>query len=101
MEGQPVNSVNRRSNHPDGGGIGHFKPNAEKGVDLQGDMVAEVTEGTDLALILRNRGRDGLLCFSVDELAEIKCPMRCCWLEIYNIRLEGLLLEISNLNHSH
>lgn len=55
---------------------GDTQANAEEGVELEGESVAQVAEGADLRLLVgRNGGRDGLLRLAVDEFAKVKRPI--------------------------
>jgi hypothetical protein len=61
------------------GGVGTcFEANAEQGVELEREVVAEVAEGADLRLIRCDGGWDGLLGFAVDELAKVECSDNEC-----------------------
>jgi hypothetical protein len=51
---------------------GHLEADAEQGVELEGEVVAEVAEGADTGLVGGDGGGDGLLGFVVDELAEVE-----------------------------
>ncbi len=52
------------------------KANAEEGVELEGEVVAEIAEGADFALVRDDGVWDRLLGFVVEEFAEVEGSVR-------------------------
>ena len=52
----------------------YLKANAQQGVELQGQVVAEVTEARDAGLVGGNGWGNRLLSLAVDEVTEVESP---------------------------
>lgn len=74
-----------------------LETDAEEGVDLEAEVVAELTEVVDLAFVRGYGGWHGLVGFAVDELAKVESPGLTVSNESYDILGGCSLFEVTDL----